>query len=182
MRRIVYTRPDGGVVVCTPTRWCISMLANGGFFPGGGVAVEQQVERGLAAGRKEWAVRRYVRAMQDGGCTTAEAYEIVRDRDCGHLGSGFELWAAGDLPDRWFRDAWQRSHNGGPIMIDLKAARAIQFRRIKMAAERENKRRAAEIDLFDHLIELPLGAIRDRIHKAQGVDELRRIWPQELTP
>lgn len=180
IRRIVYTRPDGGVTACTPTRWCLARLSSGGFFPGGPAAVDSQVERGLAIGRKEWAVRRYVRAMQDGGCTTAEAYEIIRDRDCAHLGSGFELWSADGLPDRWFRDAWRRSHNGGPITIDINAARTIQFRKIKAAADRENRRRTAEIDLFDCPLTLPLGALRDRIRRADSVDDLRRIWPEEL--
>ena len=66
----------------------------------------------------------FVMAMQFGGCTDAEAYEIMRDRFCAHLGSGIELWDTTDVPkDRWFREAWVRSHNGGPIDISLTKAR-----------------------------------------------------------
>ena len=81
--------------------------------------------------RKE---HRFVMAMQFGGCTDAEAYELMRDRFCAHHGSGIELWDVGDVPqDRWFRDAWVRSHNGGPIDVSLRKARSIQFRRINDA-------------------------------------------------
>ena len=67
--------------------------------------------------------------MLFGGCTTAEAYGIIRDRDCSHLGTGCELWDASDLPtDRRYRNAWRRSHNGGPIYIDDRAAMLIDER------------------------------------------------------
>lgn len=179
--RIVYTRPDGGVTVGKPTQWCLDMLANGGFWAGKPRAwLDEQIERGIRAGRNERAVRRYLRAMQEGGCTTAEAYEIIRDRDFAHMGTGHELWQHADLPDRWFRDAWRRSHNGGPIFIDLAAARRQQFKRIRWAADRENARRQQDLDLCCDPIVLPLGEIRDRIHKAESADELRRIWPDAL--
>jgi len=179
-RPIVYTRADNRVCVCWPSANCIAWLSNGGRWQCTPKWLEEQAQRHIQAGHGEHAVRRYIRAMQEGGCTTADAYEIIRDRDCGHLGTGHELWSAEDLPDRWFRDAWRRSHNGGPMSIDLKAARTIQFRRIKAAMDSEDKRRAAEIDLFDRPIEIPLGAIRDRIHKAGSTAELRRVWPDEL--
>ena len=38
-------------------------------------------------------------AMQFGGCTDAEAYELMRDRFCAHLGSGIELWDVDDVPN-----------------------------------------------------------------------------------
>jgi hypothetical protein len=181
MRRIVYTRHDGGVNVCSPTPWALRVLASGGFWDRHPEDFfESQVESGIAQGRSESAIRRYIRAMRDGGCTTAEAYEIIRDRDCAHLGTAHELWDEASLPDRWFRDAWRRSHNGGPISVDLNTARRIQFRRIKTAAECENKRRAAEIDLFERPVELPFGVLRDRIHKADSVEELHSVWPDEL--
>jgi hypothetical protein len=181
MRGIVYTRHDGGVSVRWPTRWALRALASSGFwdrYPED--FFENQVESGIAQGRSERAIRRYIRAMRDGGCTTAEAYEIIRDRDCAHLGTGHELWRFDELPDRWFRDAWRRSHNGGPISIDLKTARRIQFQRIRDAVQHEATRRAADIDLFERPVEIPLGALRDRIHQAESADELRRVWPQEL--
>ena len=120
-------------------------------------------------------------AMQFGGCTDAEAYELMRDRFCAQHGSGIELWDVGDVPkDRWFRDAWVRSHNGGPIDISLTKAMGIQFRRIKMAVDRENGRRRADINLFDRLIAAGLVAIRDAIRRADDVASLRRVWPRDL--
>ena len=37
-------------------------------------------------------------AIQFGGCTDAEAYELMRDRFCTHLGTGIELWDTADVP------------------------------------------------------------------------------------
>jgi hypothetical protein len=181
-KRIVYTRPDGGVSIYQPAPEFMAWLSCGGYWrdkPRGWV--DEWISRRANEGRREWAVAALARLAQHGGCTSAEAFAALRDFDCIHLGTGCEACDASDLPrDRWFRNAWRRSHNGGPISIDMKAARAIQFRRIKAAAERENKRRAAEIDLFDSRIDLPFGALRDRIHKAESAAELRRVWPREL--
>lgn len=73
-----------------------------------------------------------------------------------------------------------RSHNGGPINISLAKAKGIQFRKIKLAVDRENTYRLEEIDLFDCPIEPDWGAIRDAIRGADDVDDLRRVWPVEL--
>jgi hypothetical protein len=79
----------------------------------------------------EWAAARFVRAMQFGGCSTPEAYGIMRDRFCAHLGSGHELWDTADVPqDRTYRDAWRRSHNGGPILLDERKVMEIDEARI----------------------------------------------------
>jgi hypothetical protein len=45
------------------------------------------------------------------------------------------------------------------------------------AVERDDKRRLAEIELFDHLIEPNWSAIRDAIRRAENEAELRRVWP-----
>ena len=118
--------------------------------------------------------------MDEGGCTTAQAFEIIRDRDCGHLGTGHELWSAADLPDRWFRNAWRRSHNGGPISIDMDKAREIQFSRIRHAVKAENDLRREQLRRFSKPVRVSFGRLADRIHKADSPRELRRIWPQEL--
>jgi hypothetical protein len=71
-----------------------------------------------------------------GGLTTAEAYGVMRDRFCAHLGRGCELWDTEDVPtDRTYRNAWRRSHNGGPIVIDEEKARAIDEARAWAAYE-----------------------------------------------
>jgi hypothetical protein len=168
-RHIVYTRHDGGVSICHPAPSCVAWLGCGGFWNGRTPeSLEDQVKSSVAQGRLEWAARRFIRAMDKGGCTEAEAYAIIRDRDCAHLGTGFEVWDSRDLPqDRWFRDAWRRSANGGPIGIDMKAARRIQTRRIISAAQ-ETKA----------TIQAPRW--RERIRRATMPEELRHVWPLGL--
>lgn len=170
MKRIVYTRHDGGVSVCSPSQEAIVWMGCGGFWneaPRGfmDVQIERQIARGIPAA----VARRYAHAMQFGGCTTAEAYEIIRDRDCGPYGTAFELWDI--LPDRWFRDAWTRSHNGGPINIDLVKARKIQWRKAWNFAAKEALENM-------RLIKVDWDAFRQRIDLARDDDELRTVWPQ----
>jgi hypothetical protein len=183
MKRIVYTAHDGSVAICAPTDWIMTALCCGGLwdhFPRG--FIDTQIERQIARGVKADAARRYANAVQFGGCTTAEAFEIIRDRDCAHLGTAIELWDVDDIPaDRWFRDAWRRSHNGGPISIDLARARPIQFRHISNAVKLENQRRQSELDSFDSLIEVDLPGLREKIIQARDEMELRTIWPGELS-
>lgn len=179
---IVYTRhADRGVTICRPTDWVIKWLGCGGFWgsrPRGWY--DAQIERQIARGVRPDAARRYVRAMISGGCTTAEALEIIRDRDCAHMGEGIELWDEADVPaDRWFRDAWARSHNGGPITIDLKKARQIQWQRIHAAAQADRERRSQDIDM-DAPIDLDEVKIKGSIRLARDVDDVRAIWPRNL--
>ena len=173
MKCIVYNRSDGGVSICHPSEWAISMMGSGGLWderPRGYVDV--QIERQIARGIRADVARRYARAMQFGGCTTAEALEIIRDRDCS--GFAMELWETGDVPkDRWFRDAWKRSHNGGPISVDLELARPIQMRRIAGAIRTDNDKRGAELLAP---IERDTDALRRRVLLARDEKELRSVW------
>jgi len=164
-KQILFTRPDGAVSICTPAPECMDWLACGGYWDGRGLDIDEQIERSVAAGHHEHAARRFVRAMDRGGCTTAEAYEIIRDRDCGHLGSAFELVAPEELPDRWFRNAWRRSHNGGPICVDMAAARRIQ--RARLADFAEHRR-----------VDLSWPRWRERMRRAQTPEALKAIWPK----
>lgn len=179
-KRIVYTRFDGGVSICCPADEAITWMTCGGFDlwqqkPRG--FAEAQIERQIARGIPADVAARYAKAAMYGGCTTAEALEIIRDRDCTPHGTAIELWDASEVPtDRWFRDAWRRSHNGGPISISLALARPIQWKRARGAVEGENKRRA---DAFERtsLIEVDWDRIRERIRAARDEDEIRLIWP-----
>jgi hypothetical protein len=169
MQRIVYTRPDGGVNICCPAREIMAHLTCGGFFanPVRGV-IDRHVEAEIAAGRPEWLAHRYVKALAFGGCTTAEALEIIRDRDCAPHGAGFEVWRFDDFPqDRWFRNAWRRSHNGGPIYTDMATARKIQMKRLQTVA---NQRHAT----------LQENRWRERIRRAETPEQLKNIWPKGL--
>lgn len=177
--RIVYTRHDGKVSICIPSANCIRWMGTGGRWanqPRG--FLEVQVERNMTDGIPEYAAVRFCRALVFGGLTDKEALEAIRDRDCAHRGTGIELWDMADVPsDRWFRNAWRRSHNGGPINIDMHAARRIQLDKIKRAvAERNGKR----INLGRRPIEVAWGTIGNAIRHAVEPDELRRVWPEHV--
>lgn len=137
-RRIVYTRPDGGVSICAPSLTALAYMTGGGGrwdgFPRG--FLDRQIAEQAKYGVGEWAAARFVRAMQYGGCSTPEAYGIMRDRFCAHLGTGHELWDVEDVPtERVYRNAWRRSHNGGPIYIDKVTVLEIDERRAWQAYE-----------------------------------------------
>lgn len=171
--RIVFTRHDGGVSVCTPTDWAISVMSCGGLWddlPPGYMNV--QIERKISRGMPEDAALRYCRALHFGGCTTAEALEIIRDGDC-FTGIAHELWDASDVPaDRWFRGAWRRSRNGGPIWVDLEKSRPIQWQRLRDAkTDRESELTFRNFDPEPY---------RAKILSASSLEELRHIWPKEL--
>ena len=138
--------------------------------------VDVQIERQIAAGHNHDAAARFARALAFGGLPEREAYEVIRDRDCGHLGTAHDLIDASELPDRWFRNAWTRSHNGGPGSINLEKARSIQWARIRAAVKAEE---AARAEAFDPRPELRVdwGVIRSSILRAADADDLRRIWP-----
>ena len=181
-KRIVYTRrEDGGVSVCCPTQWAVDGMARGAWGDAPRGVIEARIEASIAGGRQADAAARFIRAMHFGGLTEAEALCVIRDRDCAPHGTAVELWDLEEIPpDRWFRDAWRRSHNGGPITISLPLAKRIQFAKIKTAFDGENQRRQGDIDLFDEPITLNWGRIRDQIRSAQDEVDLRRIWPEVL--
>ena len=179
-KRIVYTRFDGGVSICCPADEAVRWMTNGGFdlwqnAPRG--FAETQIERQIARGIPADVAARYARAAMFGGCTTAEALEIIRDRDCAPHGTAIELWDLSEIPtDRWFRNAWRRSANGGPINVNLKLAKPIQWKKVRSAVASENKRRADEFERTP-LIEVDWDRVRERIRMAMDERDLREIWP-----
>jgi hypothetical protein len=118
-KRIVYTHHDGGVSICCPSDRVIAWMSCGGRWrdqPRGFIDI--QIERQIDAGRRQADARRFARAMAFGGCSTAEALEIIRDRDCGHLGTAHELVDLSGIPaDRWFRDAWAAHAPQMPVSL-----------------------------------------------------------------
>jgi hypothetical protein len=145
-KRIVYTRPDSGVSVCSPSLTALHYMTGGGgrwddIIRWDREFLARQIAEQAKHGVGEWAAARFVRAMQFGGCSTPEAYGIMRDRFCAHLGSGHELWDTADVPrDRTYRDAWRRSHNGGPILLDDRKVRELQEARMWRAYEARQRR------------------------------------------
>ena len=180
MRAILYTRHDGGVSVCNPAPDIFNVMQCGGYWndrPHG--FLEVQIERQISDGIAPDHARRFAHAVAFGGCSEAEVWDIIKDRDCARHGTLHELISVDELPGRWFRDAWSRSANGGPVSISLEKAKPIQWRRLVAAVSQENKRR--EFDLFGGPpIKLPKLTIQSAIRNARDAEELERIWLPEL--
>ena len=179
-KRIVYTRHDGGVSVNCPSPEIFAVMQCGGYWndrPRG--FIDEQIRRQISDGIAPDHARRFAYAVAFGGCTEADVWGIIRDRDCARFGILHELQDAADLPDRWFRNAWRRSSNGGPVGVDLKLARPIQWDRIWTAVEVENKRRERAFDV-QRPLPVPGDTIRSAIKHARDDDELRRVWPEGL--
>lgn len=179
--RVVFTMKDGRVAVYQASKRCLSFMSNGGRWndmPKGFVNDEIERQCQSASGHDPDAVARFCRAMAFGGVTGKEALALLVARDVAYQGSMIELYDVDDIPtDRWFREAWSRSKNGGPINIDLEKAKLIHWEKLKRAAFAENKRREealyAEPKLvFDNL------AYRKYIRSARDHEELRAVWPE----
>lgn len=168
-RFIVYTRKDGAVSICAPSLTALRYMTGGGGRWDEILHTDREfLDRQIAAQAKdgvgERAARRFIRAMQFGGLTTAEAYDVMRDRFCSHRGTGCELWTRDEISDRWFRNAWRRSPNGGPIRIDMRIARKLQLRHIRMLSE-------------SHKLELLMDRWLRRVRAARDLEHLRSILP-----
>ena len=165
--RIVYTRHNGGVSILCPAAEAMAAMSIGGYWdhmPRG--YIDTQIDRQISAGILPWAAQRFAHALAFGGHTDAEALCVIRDRDSAHLGTAHELLDMDEIPhDRWFRDAWRRSHNGGPIYISMPEARRMQMERVKRAAKD---------------IDLKLDLWRARIRRAETPEALKQVWPKGL--
>ena len=182
MKAILTTAHAGGVLVTYPAREMFDVMSRGGYWadrPRG--FLEAQIERQISAGIDRDHAQRFAYALEFGGLTTAEVYSVIRDRDCARHGTQHELIDPDELPDRWFRDAWARGHNGGPVHISLEKARAVQWRKIVAAVDIENKRRREDLKATAP-VDFDQGAIRSAIRNARDDDELRRVWPCSLLP
>ncbi len=180
---IVSTRPDGGVSLTNPTSEIMSWLTLGGAPEGyfGRINWDAQIEEMTGRRVPQDVAVRYVRGLQSGGFTDAEAYELIRDRDTNPEWTGKEVWDPSEVPTgRWYRNAWVRSQNGGPIYIHLERAKYVQFWRIRGAISQEERRRENDIELFDAPVSCDLRAIKQRIRSARDDLSLRRIWPEGL--
>ncbi len=169
---ILWTRPDGGVSITVPSPTCMLWMQYGGRWadmPAG--FLDTQIERNIADGVLEPVAERFCRALAFGGLTRSEALAVLRDRDCRN-GMAHEIIDPAGLPDRWFRDAWRRSHNGGPIWLDVEDCRRIQWERVQTIAYQESRKlRPREINL---------GSLRDAILAADEPETIRRVWPHGL--
>ena len=181
MKHIVFTRFDQrGVAICTPTRELFERMSIGGCEGAPSSFIEEQVFLQMKAGIKKDHAIAFAKAITFGGVPEREVYELVKDRDCARFGTLHELQDTDELPfDRWFRDAWRRSANGGPIGIDLEKAKDIHWEKIFVSVEAENRMRMMsrkKRDLFELNDDL-----RSMIDKADDVSDLRKIWPEGLS-
>lgn len=179
MRGILYTRHDGGVSVCYPTREIFRVMQAGGYWddrPRGFIDV--QIERQVKSGINREAAIRFANAVAFGGVNEAEAWSIIRDRDCGHRGCDFQIVDQADLPNRTYRDAWtRRGSNSGLPYVDMNLARPIQWKRIQDAVRAENKRR--EDDMYGRRpYRLNKLSWQRAIERARDADELIRVMPE----
>lgn len=164
--RILYTHFNSHVMIYRPSANCMRWMGLGGRWGDRERGyVDTQIERQIADGIDEWTAVRFARAMSLGSITDSEALAILRDRDCSRFGTACELLDVSEVPtDRWFRDAWRRSHNGGPIYTAMPIARKIQLKKLTQLAK-------------DRKLELRMERWRQRIRKAKTPEELKAIWP-----
>lgn len=169
MKHILWTRPSGLVSVTVPSANYLRHMQAGGRWRGERRGfVEEQIERNIADGVSPDVAQRFCRALAFGGCSEADALALIRDRDCRH-GSAHELIDPDELPDRWFRDAWRRSHNGGPIWLDVEACKPIQWQRVRSIAEAEAQKLTPR--------SIDLERLRHAIIVAESPDEIRIVMP-----
>ena len=196
MQVIISTRPDGGVSVTYPTSEVMQILTHGGApegYFGRKLDREWEIEKFVRGGKLERVAVRWIDAVICGGLTDAQAYELIAEKDTDPSWSGKELWQRHEVPsDRWFRDSWRRSRNGGPIRIDLEDARGRQIARAiaiqaKRVADLRKQLTAARILRRD------VNAIERSLHRLEALDDLlgpmaiadapatlRAAWPQAL--
>lgn len=179
---IAYTRHDGGVDICGPTDHTFQVFQSGGWwddYPGNLRGfVDVQVERQIKSGINHDYARRFAEAVAFGGVIGHEAWDLIRGRDCGHRGYNFVKLGQRDLPDdKWFRNAWVQNSNGA-VCVDLRKARTAQVDRIKKAVKGHN---AARLALGRKPAEPPWWTLWSAIRHAANEDELRRVWPSDIS-
>ena len=191
-RCILYTLPGSTVSICYPAEECIAELTRGG--------------RPMLRGRRDWEIEKFVRggipediavrwidAVIGGGKTTAGAFELVRLKDVPREAMAVEVMEIEDVPrDRWFRDAWRRSSNGGPIYIDLEKAIEVQARKIAAARNDMIQRCKSNepidimlgnerlIGFWERVEGIDLADLGRRLRLARSPVEVRALWPKEL--
>lgn len=123
--RFLSTTPDGGVDVTIPSRRALWFLTHGGRWPEADPAwLETLVQRFVASGVGRDVAERWVNAMSSGGLGEHDALWLIAE--ISKLKGAVELVDVSEIPaDRTHRNAWRRSHNGGPIWIDEAIAQRI---------------------------------------------------------
>lgn len=181
---IVCTTEDGAVAIVHPTPECLKELKQGRVD-----TLDRDWEIFKFVNEPHWRPDRkdrekiaatWIDALINGGVEGDAALELIALKDAPAYATGIEFWDRSEVPsDRWFRNAWRRSPNGGPIRIDLDKARDIQFARIRNAVEIEDQRRHMCRQMPGPLT-VDWTAIVEHIATAEDEHELRKVWPQGL--
>lgn len=206
IERIVATRPDGGVNVVVPGQGCF-VACTGAGLPGRRSRAwrRRQVANFMKPGLDRRTGRptpglardlaeRWVAAVAFGGLTAGDYFSLLGQKDAGAGARAIELLTLFDLPaDRWFRNAWRRSPDGGAIFADLSAARGCHLQNLDELVRRWN---AAELRRDDAarlagrstngpaLIDWPPERRRLVAALAAAGDwqSIRAVWPAGLPP
>jgi hypothetical protein len=175
--------PDRSVAIYTPSLECMKALTHGGGLIKPWMR-QRATDNMIRNGRRPQFARLWIEAAINGGMTDAEFYEALIEKDATPKGAAAPELIDETPRDRWFRDAWRRSHNGGPIDIDLEVARRVHAKHIlsaKDAVEGSEKARIDEILLGKSKVAaIDMRAVGVRINRARDIGELRQIWPRAL--
>lgn len=137
--RIISTSKGGGVLLTCPSEWGIQALMYGGawrmfdrdFW-------KRQIDSMIGRGVIPEAAHKYALTMMTGGVSRSGAIDIIAHRDVAHVASALDIVDISEIPQsRTHRDAWRRSHNGGPIWIDENIATRIDEARMWSAYMRQ---------------------------------------------
>lgn len=179
MHCLVHTRPDKGISItyADPHAWR-ALTCGGGFLTRIGRTFEDCYRWAMIAGRDPEETTRWLLALEHGAHSEAEAWDLIRKRSVPKDHTQVELWPVSEIStDRWFRSAWRRSQNGGPIVIAAEPARDQQKRRIGAALDRVNRRRRM---LWLPKIKPDFDRLRAALQRATEPEEIRAVWPEEL--
>lgn len=82
----------------------------------------------------------WIEKLHLGGLDEADAVALIAAKDAPSHATAIEIVDKSEVPpDRTHRNAWRRSHNGGPIVIDHEAAQAIDETRLWSQYESQNQ-------------------------------------------
>lgn len=191
-------RSDGGVAVIVPVPSALRELTSGGR-PWLGARRQVEIENFVRGGMPEETAARWIDALIAGNATTAEAYEHILMRSREPDQAAIDLVDIAEVPalrdpagNRWCRNAWRRSMNGGPVYIDIQ--RAIELEQKRLVRARAAALKQCEADEAEALIggdmsrlgrrerilQIDLAALGQRMRAARSEAELQALWPAEI--
>lgn len=141
--RILCSRPDKGVSIIVPSVRCVAVLETGWCAKRNRPYVPEErrafeVEKLMHS--PEWRrdasdearfdlAERWIYGLCHGGFAADDAVRLIGEYSKHPDHFALEVVDVDDLPtNRTYREAWRRSHNGGPIWIDWDAVTRIEER------------------------------------------------------